>query len=408
MFEKAHIFHSIGLSIMLLIGSLVSTSPVYGAAEIKSQSANVQLDQTVYSIPTQSEDLKISIRIMDADFNTSPDGIDEISQDLLGEPGVGPVKISITRGDSVVLGYAGGQSSNGGPLDSKPLAVTPLEKSQIRQFGSITETSPSSGIFEFDFSIKNIDGPESSKCPALGAAQNRFDDSNEFSRNCILEGDVLLVEYTDPTDVSGNSRTITASATFSISSPSQKYGSGSEKITITKNVRIGHPLTILLYDNNLNLDSSRAETYSLDLIQFQSDNIRTTLGPAGGVQKEFNPQPSALRETGDNTGLFYSVIEVPRTINGKVIEVNEKIEFEYIQRGLGAFLVIQQGEFSPEMADMIKNSGTTLDSEKNSAKLTIEKICKSGFVKIFKYDGSPICVKPKTAEKLVERGWKRA
>jgi hypothetical protein len=345
---------------------------------------------------------------MDPDFNTSHDGIDEISQDLLGEPGVGPVKISIVRGDSVVLGYAGGQSSNGGPLDSKPLAATPLEKSQIRQFGPITETSPSSGIFEFDFSIKNTDGPESSKCPALGAAQNRFDDSNEFSHNCILEGDVLLVEYTDPTDVSGNSRTVTASATFSISSPSQKYGSGSEKITITKNIRIGHPLTILLYDNNLNLDSSRAETYTLDLIQFESDNIRTTLGPAGGVQKEFNPQPSALRETGDNTGIFYSVIEVPRTINGKVIEVNEKIEFEYTQRGLGAFLVIQQGEFSPEMADVIKNSGTVPDNEKNSVKQTIGKICKPGFVKIFKPDDSPICVKPKTAEKLVERGWKRA
>lgn len=407
MFKKVSIFHSIELVILLLIGSLMSTSLVYGAAEITSRSANVQLDQTVYSIPTQSEDLKISIRIKDPDFNTSHDGIDEISQDLLGEPGVGPVKISIVRGDSVVLGYAGGQSSNGGPLDSKPLAVTPLEKSQIRQFGSIPETSPSSGIFEFDFSIKNTDGPESSKCPALGATQNRFDDSNEFSRNCILEGDVLLVEYTDPTDTSGNSRTVTASATFSISSQSQKYGSGSEKITITKNIRIGHPLTILLYDNNLNLDSSRAETYSLDLIQFESDNIRTTLGPAGGVQKEFNPMPSALRETGDNTGIFYSVIEVPRRINGKVIEVNEKIEFEYTQRGLGAFLVIQQGTFSPEMASMIKNSGSKLDSEKNSDKLTIEKICKPGFVKIFKPDGSPICVKSKTAEKLVERGWKR-
>ncbi len=407
MFEKASIFHSIVLVILLLIGSLVSTSLVYGVAEIKSQSANVQLDRTRYSIPTQSEELKISIHIIDPDFNISHDGVDEISQDLLGEPGVGPVKISIVRGDSVVLGYAGGQSSNGRPLDSKPLAVTPLEKSQIRQFGPIKETSPSSGIFEFDFSIRNTDGPESSKCPALGGAQNRFDDSNEFSRNCILEGDVLLVEYTDPTDASGNSKTVAASATFSILNPSQSYGSGSEKITTSKTIRIGHPLTILLYDSNLNLDSSRAETYTLDLIQFESENIRTTLGPAGGVQKEFNPKPSALRETGDNTGIFYSVIEVPRTINGKRIDVDEKIEFEYTQRGLGAFLVVQQGTFSPEMADMIKNSRSTLEDEKNFAKQTIEKICKSGFVKIFKHDGSPACVKPKTAEKLVERGWKR-
>ena len=407
MFEKPIIFHSIVLVFLLLIGSFASTSLVYGDAEIKSQSANVQLDKTTYSIPTESEELKISIHIIDNDFNVSPDGIDAISQDLLGEPGVGPVKISIVRGDSVVLGYAGGQSSNDGPLDSKPLAVTPLEKSQIRQFGSIKETSPSSGIFEFDFSIKNTDGPESSKCPALGAAQNRFDDSNEFSRNCILGGDVLLVEYTDPTDASGNSRTVTASATFSVLNPSQSYGSGSEKITITKNVRIGHPLTLLLYDSNLNLDSSRAETYTLDLIQFESKNIRTTLGPAGGVQKEFNPKPSTLRETGDNTGIFYSVIEVPRTINGKRIDVDEKIEFEYIQRGLGAFLVVQQGTFSPEMVNMIDNS-RSIENEKSYVKQTIEKICKPGFVKILKYDDTPVCVKPTTAEKLIERGWKRA
>jgi len=407
MFEKTS-YHNIVLIILLLISSLASTSLAYADSEIKSQSANVQLDRSTYSIPTQSEELKISIHIIDSDFNTSPDGIDEISQDLFGQPGVGPIKISIVRGDSVILGYAGGQSSNGGPLDSKPLAVTPLAKSHIRQFGPIKEISPSSGIFEFDFSIKSTDGPESSKCPALGAAQNRFDDSNKFSRNCILEGDVLLVEYTDPTDVSGNPRTVTASATFSISSQSQSYGSGSEKISTTKNVRIGHPLTILLFDSNLNLDSNRAETYSLDLIEFESKDVRTTLGPNGGVQQEFNPKPSALRETGDNTGVFYSVIEIPRTINGKRIDVDEKIKFEYTQRGLGAFLAVQQGTFSPEMADMIKNSISTPENEKNFAKQTIEKICRPGFVKIFKHDDSPVCVKPKTAEKLIERGWKRA
>ena len=159
----------------------------------------------------------------------------------------------------------------------------------------------------------------------------------------------MLVEFTDPSDVSGNPRTVTDSATFTILNPSTSYGSGSEKITSSKIVRIGHPMTLLLYDSNLNLDSERAETYTLDLIQFESKNIRTTLGPAGGVQNEFNPQPSALRETGDNTGIFYTVIEVPRTVNGKRIDVNEKIEFEYTQRGLGAFLALHQGTYSSKL-----------------------------------------------------------
>jgi len=321
---------------------------------------------------------------------------------------VGPVKISINRGDKTILGYAGGVSVNNGQLDSSPIAESPAEKSQIRQFGPITETSPTSGIFKFDVSIKNIDGPESSKCPALGIIfQDRFDNSNEFSKHCILQGDVLLVEYTEPSDFSGNPRTVSASATFSVLSSSQSYGSSSEQITASKTVRIGHPLTLLLYDSNLNFDSDKAETYSLDLIQFESENIRITLGPAGGAQSEFNPRPAGLRETGDNTGIFYTVIEVPRTINGKLVNVGEKIEFEYTQRGLGAFLVVHQDTYSPQLTQIPLNTAKQTEKE-NSTEEIIEKICRPGFVKIFKYNGSPACVKPSTAEKLIERGWARS
>jgi hypothetical protein len=382
---------------------------VYADSEIKGNSATIKLDKSTYPIPIESNELKISISIIDPDFNLSPQGIDQIAQDISGEPGVGPVKISIMRGESVVLGYAGGKSSNSGPLDSEPIGVLPSEKSQIRQFGPITETSPTSGIFEFDISIKNIDGPESSKCPVSNQAQNRFDDWNTSSRHCILQGDVLLVEYTDPTDSSGNSRKITASATFSVLNPPMSLGSSSEKITTSKTVRIGHPLTLLLYDSNLNLDSDRTESYSLDLIQFESENIRTTLGPSGGVQKEFNPQPSTLRETGDDTGIFYTVIKIPRTINGKIIDVNEKIDFQYTQRGLGAFLAVYQGTFSPEMINIQKNSvNLPLNEENLPSKSLVEIVCKEGFVKVFKYNGSPACVKPKTAEKLQERGWTKS
>jgi hypothetical protein len=393
--------------LLVCVGLLASFSNVFGDAEVKGNSGAIMFNRNVYPIPDESQVLEISIRIFDPDFNTSPNGIDQISQDLSDEPGVGPVKISIIRGDSVVLGYAGGTSSNTGRLDSKPIEVLPSEKSQIRQLGPILETSPASGIFEFELVIKNIDGPESSKCPVSNQANLRFDDSTGLSRHCILEGDVLLVEFTDPSDISGNQRTVTDSATFTILNPSSSYGSGSEKVTSSKIVRIGHPLTLLLYDSNLNLDSERAETYTLDLIQFESENVRTTLGPAGGVQNEFNPKPSALRETGDDTGIFYTVIEVPRTVNGKRIDVNEKIEFEYTQRGLGAFLAIHQGTYSPK---------STIDKQTDPFSINVEDFrstqfddiyCKEIFVKIFKYDGSPACVKPKTAEKLIERGWAR-
>jgi len=401
-------FSSVFIVILLSLTLLVSAPIVNGDAEIKGHSATIGLDKSTYPIPDESNELKISIRIFDPDFNTSPTGIDQIAQDISGESGVGPVKISIMRGESVVLGYAGGKSSNSGQLDSEPIADLPSEKSQIRQFGPIAEISPTSGIFEFDVSIKNIDGPESSKCQVSSESQIRFDDSSASSRHCILQGDVLLVEYTDPTDATGNSRKATASATFSGLNSPASLGSSSEKITTSKTVRIGHPLALLVYDSNLNLDSNRAESHTLDLIQFESENISTTLGPFGGVQNEFNPKPSSLRETGDNTGIFYTVIEIPRTINAKRIDVDERIEFTYTQRGLGASLVVYQGTFSPDMVNMPKNSVNLPHNEENLRSVQLVKIvCKEGLVKIFKHDGFPVCVKPETAEKLLERGWAR-
>lgn len=403
MFSK---FHSI-VVLLVTIGIFTSFSIVYGDSEVRGNFAVIAFDRNTYPIPDELNDLKISIRIFDPDFDKSPNGIDQISEDLSDEPGVGPVKISIIRGHSVVLGYAGGTSSNNGKLDSKPIEIIPSEKSQIRQFGPIMETSPTSGIFEFDVVIRNIDGPESSKCQVSNEAQIRFDDSTALSKHCILQGDIILVEFTDPSDVSGNPRTVTDSATFTLLNPSPSYGSGSEKITASKTVRIGHPLTLLLYDSNLNLDSDRAETYTLDLIQFESKNIRTTLGPVGGVQNEFNPQPSALRETGDNTGIFYTVIEIPRTIDGKRIDVNEKIEFEYTQRGLGAFLAVHQGTYSSKLTSNDPSESFSINIENFPSTQLDEITCKDMFVKIFKYDDSPACVKPKTAEKLIERGWAR-
>jgi hypothetical protein len=100
------------------------------------------------------------------------------------------------------------------------------------------------------------------------------------------------------------------------------------------------------------------------------------------------------------------VIEIPRTINGKRIDVNEKIEFEYTQRGLGAFLVVRQDTFSPEMINTPKNLVELPVNEYTlTSKQQVEIVCKVGYVKIYKYDDSPACVKPKTAEKLRERGW---
>jgi hypothetical protein len=386
------------LFFVLYIGTQTSI-----ASTITSSGGTIQLDNSIYPIPSDTKDLKVSVRIIDSDFDISSDGIDEISQDVSNEPGVGPVKISIRRGEEVVLGYAGGKSVNNGKLDSSPLAKTSLEKAAIRQFGPIKETSPQSGIFEFEFTIKSIDGPQSPKCPVTNSAQNRFDDTVGPSRHCILEGDVLLVQYTDPTDNSGQQRKVSTSGTFSLSKKISS-SSSSEKQTVSGIFRIGHPITLLLYDTNLNLDSDKAESYSLDLIEFRSDKVKTTLGPKGGVQNAFDPKPSVLRETGENTGIFYTVIELPRTLKGQTIQVNEKIEFEYIQRGLGASLVVRPGTLDSQTNYF--PSETLPEKQLTPENSDAEKTCKAGFIQMMKStSGAKVCVKPETGTKLVQRGW---
>jgi len=69
--------------------------------------------------------------------------------------------------------------------------------------------------------------------------------------------------------------------------------------------------------------------------------------------------------------------------------------------------------FAPEtIQDILSNldkSQLTIDPPLKQMKNDIDPntvICKEGLELIFKStDGSPACVKPKTAEKLIQRGW---
>ncbi|WP_010195406.1 beta strand repeat-containing protein, partial [Candidatus Nitrosarchaeum limnium] len=114
-------------------------------------------------------DLTIHVRVNDPDFDVSASGEDKIGQNTTSatKP-VGPVKVSVLRGSSVVvLGYAGGDAVLPGPID-----VDDNNANATRQFGPMTEISPDAGIFEADIDIKYTDGPSSTICPATTAYGN--------------------------------------------------------------------------------------------------------------------------------------------------------------------------------------------------------------------------------------------
>jgi len=277
-------------------------------------------------------DLTLHIRINDPNFDVSED-IDEIAQDLDSKT-VGPLKISISRGfQTMVLAYAGGSTPNENGL----IDVDDDNPDDARQLGPIFEVAPDTGIFELDFVVRYTDGPASSKCPATavftslnddaasGSEESRFDlPSAEKENYCIMKGDVLWVEYTS-IDSSGNVNTLTDTASFDLrngllESDKQAYIIGSDMI-------------LTLTEPDLDLDNDAAETYTLDLIEWDSYTATLTMGELGSEKPAFDPEPSEFRETGESTGIFQTVITIPKSLEDKNLERGEEIVLEYTDWG---------------------------------------------------------------------------
>jgi len=315
-------------------------------------------------------DVVVHIRVNDPDFDVSASGEDTIAID--NALGVGPVKATISRGSaSVILGYIGGATpTTDGVIDQGTKATTaPVLNSlitPIRQFGAITEIAPDAGIFEFDLPIRYTDGPASDICPTttswLGAQNTtrkassdvRFDTAGgDTSSFCILQGDILTVEYTDPTDASGDPNTVTDSATFDLRNGVLQ----SDKSVYI----IGADMILTVIEPDWDRDNDGAETYDLDAIEWDSDAATVTLGSAGGEFPAFDAEPSSLRETGDSTGIFQVVIEIPNTLAGDKLERGEEIELEYTDWGPSGADFVGDEDEDINLTIFTSNFGATVE-----------------------------------------------
>ncbi len=277
-------------------------------------------------------DLTLHIRINDTNFDVSSNN-DKIAQDIDGKT-VGPLKISVSRGSqTMVLAYAGGSTPN----DNGLIDVGDDNSDTARQLGSISEVSPDSGIFELDFVVRYTDGPSDSKCPTTavftslnddavsGSEESRFDLSSIEKENyCIMNGDVLTVKYTS-VDESGNVNFVTDSAMFDLRNGVLE---SNKPVYI-----IGSDMILTLTEPDLDLDNDAPEIYPLDLIEWDSYTATLTLGELGGEVSAFDPEPSHFRETGDSTGIFQIVIEVPKSLGGDNLQRGEEIVLEYTDWG---------------------------------------------------------------------------
>ena len=347
------------------------------SAGIRANTGTVSLDRTVYPVPwgndvdtndgsvfplhatatgstvdeteTLGEGiLTIHVRISDPDFDISAAGEDVIATDLhttvqpTDEMGraidgedpvhVGPVEITVSRGgESVVLAYAGGSSpSDGFNINGRT----------VQDIGAITEVKPDSGVFELDFDIRYDDGPASNDCPTT-------------EHGCVLQGDILTVQYTDPTDASGDPNTVTDSATFDLRNGVLQ----SDKSVYI----IGSDMILTIIEPDWDLDNDAAETYSLDILEWDSDAATVTMGDRGGNAAAFDPEPTAFRETGDSSGIFQIVVETPEELGGDRLERGEQIDLEYTDWGPSGADYVGQEDEDISLTVFTSNFGATVE-----------------------------------------------
>jgi len=295
------------------------STEVGDGASVNANTGSVAFDRTVYPVPYSGTAFKlhatagtghldqgnvvVHVRVTDADYNVSAHGEDKITN--------ANVTLNIERGSSERFLATWGNTT-------------------AYANNALMEVSPDSGVFEADISVDYNDGPANG-CPST------------LSTGCVLQGDILTVEYTDNNDASGKPQTVTDSATFDLRNGVLQ----SDKSVYL----IGSDMILTLIEPDFDLDNDGAQSLPLGLIEWDSDAKTTTLsGQVAGTidatdAAAFDPEPSELRETGDSTGIFQVVIEIPETLGGDKLDRGEQIELEYTDWGpAGADYVGQEDE----------------------------------------------------------------
>jgi len=135
----------------------------------------------------------------------------------------------------------------------------------------------------------------------------------------ITQDDVVEIKYLDESDAGGekqvSTKSIPLSKTYALV---QTSGAGK--------TRIGHEFTVRIYEPDANLDSRDVNRIPLNKIEYRGEGgIKTTL-----ANPVFDANASFLLETGENTGIFEVVIEIPRTIDGKTVHIGDWYEIRYV------------------------------------------------------------------------------
>lgn len=182
------------------------------------------------------------------------------------------------------------------------------------------ETVSTDGLFEFSINGISIDGPSSmiETGPDTGRFYVKLELPDTINGIPLDQNDVVLIKYLDASDYSGNEQVITKSIPLT--------NSYAKVETSGESSRIGHEFTVRIYEPDANLDSKDEDKISLSQFEYRGEGgIRTTL-----ANPSFDANSAYMIETGPNTSTFEVKIEIPRRLDGKVVDIGDWYEIRYI------------------------------------------------------------------------------
>ena len=263
---------------------------------ITTHTGTIALDRSIYPLPwgahgpnshrNSEKDLTIYVTINDPDHDLTS-GTDTISTSLLN------VKID-KHGTSKAVDTSG---------------------------ISIREARP--GIFETAVQIPS------------SAGNDECQYNNDFKK-CILKDSKIVVEYTDDTNVDGNTEIIKVSAGFTLTDGKLK--------TDKSEYDYDEYVKLQLTEADFNLDSKKAERHPLHIFLSSSGfsnyrisdriNYCVSLMSEASGSSIFKPSLEFLRETGPNTGVFEIKFKLPEQIGRyTTIKPGQEVDISYTDYG---------------------------------------------------------------------------
>ena len=187
--------------------------------------------------------------------------------------------------------------------------------------------------------------------------------STVVNMRTITSGDVFQVEYVDTADDAGTTTTVYDSSTFDL-----RTGS----LSVDKDVYVlGSDVVITLTDPDLNLDGGTIESYALSYDRMGFGQ-RTHLSFMNDTDN-FTANPSKLQETGEDTGVFQSVVTLPTASlypNGNTastavtIDYGEAVTLTYVDVGLSGEDSTEDDVLDVEAYFSISNFGALIELDK--------------------------------------------